>query len=59
MTIASLKPFFGRLGIIKNLPAELTKLPTESMARVLEVEFGNGERAVVPRANVEVIAMDG
>ena len=53
------EPFFGRLGIIKSLPAELTKLPTESMARVLEVEFENGERAVIPRANVEVIAMDG
>ena len=52
------EPYFGKLGIIKNLPAELTKLPTESMARVLEVEFENGEEAVIPRANVEVIAMD-
>lgn len=52
------EPFFGKLGIIKNLPVELTKLPTESKARVLEVEFENGERAVIPRANVEVIAMD-
>jgi len=52
------EPFFGKIGIIKNLPAKLTKLPTESMARVLEVEFKNGECAVIPRANVEVIAMD-
>jgi len=52
------EPFFGKLGIIKNLPVELTKLPTESKARVLEVEFENGERAVIPRANVEVIATD-
>jgi transcription antitermination factor NusG len=50
------EPFFGKIGVIKKLPVELTKLPTESMARVLEVEFENGERAVIPRANVEVIA---
>jgi len=52
------EPFFGKIGIIKKLPVELTKLPTESKARVLEVEFPNGERAVIPRANVEVIATD-
>ena len=52
------EPFFGKIGIIKKLPAELTELPTESKARVLELEFPNGERAIIPRANVEVIAMD-
>jgi hypothetical protein len=33
----------------------LQKLETESHARVLEVEFEDGKRAIVPRANVEMI----
>jgi hypothetical protein len=51
-------PYFGRLGIVTALPAELTQLPTESRARVLELRFDDGEEAVVPRANIEVIATD-
>jgi hypothetical protein len=30
-------------------------LESESKARVLEVEFNPGDRAVIPRANVEMI----
>lgn len=52
------EPYFGRIGSVVDLPVELTKLPTESEARVLTVEFENGEKATVPRANVEVIATD-
>ncbi len=49
-------PYFGRLGTVVDLPAPLQKLESESMARVLEVEFTDtGERAIVPRANVEMI----
>jgi hypothetical protein len=48
-------PYFGRLGNVTDLPAPLHKLESESMARVLEVEFENGEKAIVPRANVEMI----
>jgi len=33
----------------------LQVLESESKARVLEVEFDGGTRAVVPRANVEMI----
>ncbi|UCG62402.1 MAG: hypothetical protein JSV52_03705 [Candidatus Zixiibacteriota bacterium] len=48
-------PYFGRLGKVTDLPAPLHKLESESKARILEVEFDNGERAIVPRANVETI----
>lgn len=48
-------PYFGRLGKVVALPSPLQKLESESMARVLEVEFNPGERAVIPRANVEMI----
>jgi hypothetical protein len=48
-------PYFGMLGKVTSLPSPLQKLGSESMARVLEVEFDAGDRAVVPRANVEMI----
>ena len=49
------QPYFGRLGKVIGLPAGLSLLESGSKARVLEVEFSNGERALVPRANVELI----
>jgi hypothetical protein len=50
-------PYFGRIGRVAGLPAELQALETEARVRVLVVEFADGgERAVVPRANVERIA---
>ena len=49
------EPYFGRLGRVTGLPAELSVLPSGSKARVLEVELEGGERAVLPRANVELI----
>ncbi|RKX25060.1 MAG: hypothetical protein DRP47_10420 [Candidatus Zixiibacteriota bacterium] len=48
-------PYFGHLGHVIGLPSPLTKLESESVARVLEVEFENGEKAIIPRANVEMI----
>jgi len=48
-------PYFGRLGKVTELPSPLQKLGSESHARVLWVEFDGGEKAVVPRANVEMI----
>lgn len=50
-------PWFGQLGRVTLLPAELRPLESEAMVRVLEVEFLiGGARATVPRANVERIA---
>lgn len=48
-------PYFGSLGQVTDLPAQLHVLESESKARVLEVEFLDGQRAIVPRANVEMI----
>ncbi|MGR3292638.1 MAG: hypothetical protein ACUZ9M_01320 [Candidatus Scalindua sp.] len=48
-------PNFGMLGKVKALPSELQKIETEAMARVLEVEFPDGQTAIVPRANIEAI----
>jgi hypothetical protein len=48
-------PLFGRIGEVSALPSDLTKIPTESEVRVLEVKFTGGERAVIPRTNIEVI----
>ncbi|MCG3172140.1 MAG: hypothetical protein GMKNLPBB_00285 [Myxococcota bacterium] len=48
-------PYFGRIGRVSALPHELQRMASETMVRVLEVEFEGGERAVVPRANVEAI----
>jgi hypothetical protein len=48
-------PWFGRLGKVSALPAELVVIDSESRVRVLEVEFEDGSRATVPRANVELI----
>jgi hypothetical protein len=52
------EPYFGRIGKVTQLPIQLQQLETEARVRILEVEFENGERAIVPRANVEVIETD-
>jgi hypothetical protein len=49
-------PYFGRIGTVVELPAELRELESGSLARVMVVEFADDRsRAVVPRANVERI----
>ena len=49
------EPHFGKLGHISELPVELQQLETEAHVRVLQVEFDNGEKVTLPRANVEAI----
>jgi biotin carboxyl carrier protein len=48
-------PLFGIIGEVFRLPSDLQKIPTESEVRVLEIRFGDGRTAVIPRANIEVI----
>jgi len=48
-------PYFGKIGKITALPPELQNLESETHARVCEIEFSNGERVIVPRANLEMI----
>ncbi len=49
------EPSFGAICKVTALPPELQKMESETMVRVLEVELPDGKRALVPRANVEVI----
>jgi hypothetical protein len=48
------EPYFGRIGKVTALPPELEQLESEAKVRVLEAEF-DGERVIIPRANVELI----
>ena len=48
-------PYFGQIGKVKSLPSELKKIETEASVRILEVEFPDGQTAVIPRANIESI----
>ncbi len=48
-------PHFGRIGRVSALPVELRQVESGARVRVLEVEFEDGSRALVPRANVELI----
>ncbi|MCX7918838.1 MAG: hypothetical protein N3A72_04355 [bacterium] len=49
------EPYFGKIGKIIALPPELQQIETEAKVRVLEVELLDGQRIVLPRANVEII----
>ena len=49
------EPYFGQIGIVKELPSEPIKIDSETKARVAEIEFKNNERKLVPRANLEII----
>jgi len=49
------QPYFGVLGKVCDLQPELHTLESESKARILTVEFDDGKKAIIPRANVELI----
>ncbi len=49
-------PYFGELATVTGLPAELTRVDSETLVRVLEAELAKtGEKVLVPRANVEIL----
>ncbi len=48
-------PLFGQIGSVADLPTNPQAIETESRVRVLEVKFADGGRAIIPRANVELI----
>lgn len=49
-------PYFGTLGRVTMLPPEPQTIETETKTRVLEAELVNGEKVVIPRANVEIFS---
>lgn len=48
-------PYFGQLGEVVELPAELQEMESGTRVRVLKARLANGETVTVPRANVEII----
>jgi hypothetical protein len=49
------EPHFGKIGKIAALPSELQQIETEAKVRVMEIELIDGQRVILPRANVEII----
>ncbi len=47
-------PYFGKIGTVVELPPEPVEIETEARVRVVILEL-DGQRVVVPRANVELI----
>ena len=52
------EPYFGKLGKVVSLPSQLMKMDSETRVRVAEVQFDNGVKEIIPRANLEVILSD-
>ena len=50
------EPYFGRLGEVTELPAQLVTLESGTEVRVLRAKLDDGEEVTVPRANVEIVA---
>ncbi len=50
------EPYFGRLGEVTGLPAELSEVESGAKVRVLQAKLDDGSEVTVPRANVEIIA---
>jgi hypothetical protein len=49
------EPYFGILGNVTGLPAELAQVDSETWVRVLTAKLEDGRDVTVPRANVEII----
>jgi len=49
------EPYFGLLGTVTALPPEPILIPSGSTVRVLEADLADGQRVIIPRANVEII----
>jgi hypothetical protein len=50
------EPYFGKLGVVTDLPTTLNVLESGTEVRVLKAILSDGQDVVVPRANVEIIA---
>lgn len=51
-------PYFGVLGKVSGLPAELQQMESGTFCRTAEVELEGGERVLLPRANLEMLETD-
>jgi hypothetical protein len=50
------EPYFGALGQVTELPAQLVTVDSGTEVRVLRAKLADGREVTVPRANVEIVA---
>jgi len=50
-------PYFGKIGVVNDLPSELQKMESETLVRVASVKFDN-EAYIIPRSNLEMLEID-
>jgi len=50
------EPYFGALGQVTELPAQLVVVDSGTEVRVLRAKLADGREVTVPRANVEIVA---
>ena len=50
------EPYFGQIGVVTQLPAQLQVVESGTEVRVLIAKLSSGDEVCVPRANVEIIA---
>ncbi|MBI3722222.1 MAG: hypothetical protein HY248_06680, partial [Fimbriimonas ginsengisoli] len=50
------EPYFGKLGVVTDLPAQLQVVESGTEVRVLKAKVDGLGEVVIPRANVEIIA---
>jgi hypothetical protein len=51
------EPRFGEKAKVVRLPVELQVVQSETKVRVVEVQFNDGQKWLMPRANVEVVEL--
>lgn len=49
------QPYFGAIGSVGVLPADLQQVETESWVRVMTVKLDDGKTVTIPRANTEIM----
>jgi len=49
------QPYYGAIGSVNSLPAELQQLDSESYVRVMTVSLDDGRIVTIPRANAEIV----
>jgi len=48
-------PYFGAMGVVTDLPHELSRIETGAEVRILVAKLDDGRQVAVPRANVELV----
>jgi hypothetical protein len=51
------EPYFGKTGNIVGLPVTPMEIESGAVVRIAEIELASGGKAVVPRANIEIIPL--